>query len=98
MKQGTQIAYIPNHAKGDITHPDVEFGFVTAEAPIGFVVNGQSKYHFCRYWSKGKLGTELRTLSCSQMTPTKCLVEHDSVPQGVVDSWLARRRKERLIK
>lgn len=30
FKRGDQVAYIPDHAYGDIEHPDVEFGFVTS--------------------------------------------------------------------
>jgi hypothetical protein len=78
MKQGTQIAYIPTHANGDIKHPDVEFGFVMAE---------NEDTHFCRYWRKGNLG-ELRTRANSEATPNENLVEHQSVRQTVVDYWI----------
>ncbi len=74
MKPGTQIAYIPTHANGDINHPDVEFGFVTSE---------QETAHFCRYWMKGNPG-ELRTKANSESTPNDSLVEHVSVPQKTV--------------
>lgn len=30
LKPGTQVAYVPNHVEGDLTHPDVQYGFVTA--------------------------------------------------------------------
>jgi hypothetical protein len=83
MKMGTQIAYIPNHANGDIHHKDVEFGFVTEESI--------PEIHFCRYWSKVN-PNELRTLSCSEATPTKNLVEHKSVPQHIIDHWLGEVR------
>lgn len=79
MKQGTQIAYIPNHAEGNITHPDVEFGFVSSE---------RAGAHFCRYWRKGHPG-ELRTLANSELTPTENLIEHESVSQECVEQWLA---------
>ena len=89
MRPGTQIAYIPYHAKGDVKHPDVEFGFVVSE---------QGNCHFCRYWRRGHLG-ELRTLANSELTPSACLVEHTSVPQGLVDVLLKgiseAREKER---
>ncbi len=84
MKLGTQIAYIPLHAAGDLEgvedilkHPDVEFGFVTSEGQGGAI-------HFCRYWRKGYLG-ELRTCANSEATPTEMLMEYDSVPQEIVD-------------
>lgn len=47
MKIGTQVAYLPTHADGDVTHPDVEFGFVTS---------ARGEAHFCRYWRKGQPG------------------------------------------
>jgi len=76
MKPGTQIAYIPLHAEGDINHPDVELGFVVSE---------RGDAHFCRYWRKGHLG-ELRTVANSELTPTDNLVEYKSVSQDVVDN------------
>jgi hypothetical protein len=79
MKIGTQIAYIPLHAGGDISHPDVEFGFITA--------SGQSN-HFCRYWRRGKNGLELRTVANSESTPTEQLIVYQSVSQSIVDDWL----------
>lgn len=78
MNRGTQIAYIPMHAEGNIDHPDVEFGFVTSQ---------REGAHFCRYWCAGHLG-ELRTVACSELTPDDCLVEHESVAQAVVEKWL----------
>jgi len=80
MKQGTQIAYIPNHANGNINHPDVEFGFVTT-------VRGSNQC-FCRYWRKGKPGT-LRTTLNSELTLTKNLREAVSVDQAIVNSLIA---------
>lgn len=79
MRRGTQIAYIPNHADGNINHPDVEFGFVTSES---------EKYnaHFCRYWRRGT--NELRTKSNSELTPDEFLVEHNSVAQFVINELL----------
>jgi len=76
MKSGTQIAYIPLHAEGDINHPDVEFGFVVSE---------RGDAHFCRYWRRGHLG-ELRTVANSELTPSDNLVEYKSVSQDVVDN------------
>jgi hypothetical protein len=78
MKTGTQVAYVPLHAKGNINHPDVEFGFVMAE---------NKDTHFCRYWKRGEPGI-LRTRANSEATPTEMLVEHQSVDQSVVDNWL----------
>lgn len=81
MKPGTQIAYVPCHAEGDVNHPDVEFGFVTSEQE-GF-------FHFCRYWYKNRFG-ELRTKANSELTPTECLVKYESVSQALVDELLGR--------
>ena len=78
MNPGTQIAYIPTHAEGNINHPDVEFGFVVSE---------RDDNHFCRYWRKSHLG-ELRTVANSELTPTYALVEHVSVSQELVDNLI----------
>jgi hypothetical protein len=37
MIAGTQIACVPDHASGDLKHPDVQFGFVSAEIVISAV-------------------------------------------------------------
>ncbi len=81
--RGTQIAYIPLHAKGDINHKDVQFGFITSAAKDGA--------WFCRYWYDEKIAGvkgELRTKSCSEATPAECLVEHDSYSEEMVDAAL----------
>jgi hypothetical protein len=33
FKPGDQVVYVPNHAHGDIAHPDVERGVVTSINP-----------------------------------------------------------------
>ena len=30
MKVGDRVAYIPLHAGGDLSHPDVEMGYITS--------------------------------------------------------------------
>ena len=80
IQRGTQIAYIPMHAEGDIEHPDVEFGFVTS-------VRGSTA--FCRYWRRGSVG-ELRTVANSECTPMDSLVEHRSVMQSRINNSLTR--------
>jgi hypothetical protein len=75
FQPGTQIAYIPNHARGDIKHPDVEFGFVVSLG-LGGV--------FCRYWSKSAPNI-LRTTATSELTYYEHLVLHKSHPQFEVD-------------
>ena len=79
--KGTQIIYVPDHAKGNIEHPDCEMGFVTnADTHNGFV--------FCRYWSKHFLG-ELRTAANSELTPIANIMIHDSFPQQRIDDAIA---------
>jgi len=79
MKRGTQIAYIPTHAGGDINHPDVQFGFVTSER--GDTV-------FCRFWSKHSPG-ELCTKANSEGADRTNIVEHVSRSQSSVNAALA---------
>lgn len=78
MEKGTQIAYIPSHANGNINHPDVEFGFVISET---------ANSHYCRYWKKGNIYS-LRTKANSELTPNECLVKHRTHPQYVVDGFI----------
>jgi hypothetical protein len=84
MKKGTQIAYIPNHVSREdadfLSHPDVEFGFVTSQHP-------KNDSHFCRFWYKGKPGVLLTTTS-SQIAMDRNLIEFDSVPPNVVEETL----------
>jgi len=78
MKRGTQIAYVPTHANGDLDHDDVQTGFVIS-------VNGDAAY--CRYWSKSN-PDELRTKANSELTPLCLLEEIDSTSQERVDEIL----------
>lgn len=80
LARGTQIAYIPSHAEGDLSHPGVEFGFVTS---VGLYADEQENVAFCRYWRKDL--TDLRTKANSEATPISCLVLHESVPQWRVN-------------
>lgn len=81
MKRGTQIAYIPNHAHGDINHPDVEFGFVTSQ-------RDEISIHFCRFWRRGAEGKSLRTTSCSESVCDVNLVKHEYVSQHIIENTL----------
>lgn len=74
FKAGTQIAYVPSHANGDIGHPDVEFGFVTS---------ARGDVHLCRYWRKDEPGA-LRTVANSEATPTDLLIQYVSVGNDVI--------------
>lgn len=78
FQPGAQIAWIPNHAAGDIQHPDVELGFVTST---------DGDLHYCRFWMKGQPGV-LRTVANSERTPARSLVAHDSVEQTTVDRYM----------
>lgn len=75
LKKGMQIAYIPNHADGDVDHPDVEFGFVTS-------VKGDTV--FCRYW-RSKDSPELRTKTNSEGASKRYISYYVSRPQNEVD-------------
>jgi hypothetical protein len=70
LMRGDQIAYIPMHANGDITHKDVQFGFVTTNSPT-------LKAAYCRYWlsvdPESKNCLVLRTKANSELTPYECL-------------------------
>ena len=79
LPDGTQIAYIPMHADGDINHSDVEFGFVCdkdRKLPDSVL---------CRYWHKGGEGSALRTVANGERTPFEMLVVHRSTYQGTID-------------
>jgi len=97
MKMGTQVVYIPNHANGNIQHKDVEFGFVTGRSPVLGKLLGREEGCYCRYWSK-ELPNKPRTLSCSELTPARNLIEHSILPQSVIYSWMEKlgyRRESR---
>ena len=81
---GTQIIYIPLHAKGDENHPDAQAGFVTS-------VRGNTV--FCRYWSK-KTG-QLRTTANSEGCDRQFLIVKDTVPDMRV--WQAIRANDIVI-
>lgn len=81
LVRGTQIAYVPDHAKETgLTHRDVRFGFVTS----GPAVDGS---YFCRYWLT-RTSPELRTKSCSELTPIENIVIIDSHTVGEVETAL----------
>lgn len=67
---GDQIAYIPDHANGQIDHPDVEFGFIVKENPR------MENVYVCRYFyydhDKKQLGV-LRTKANGENTNVRNL-------------------------
>jgi len=75
LERGTQILYVPSHADGDVSHCDVEVGFVTQDAG--------ERGAFCRYWSKSSAHT-LRTKANSELTPREMIIVQDTVPQALV--------------
>jgi hypothetical protein len=81
--RGAQIAYIPSHAKGDIHHSDVQFGFVTSKTQNGA---------FCRYFRSD--GKELRTTANSELTPWNCLVLYHHHIDSDIDNLLDGIDKE----
>jgi len=92
LKKGTQIAYIPVHAKGDVNHPDVEFGFVAQVAQLGYRENDLT--YFCRFWQKGKPGV-LRTIANSERCYDYQLIEHQSVNKKIVTQTINRLYKKK---
>lgn len=78
LHRGSQVAFVPARANGNLAHESVEYGFVTS-------VRGNIA--FCRYWD---WDGSLRTLYGSLATPIDYLVPLDIVSQDVVDEWLER--------
>jgi len=74
---GDQVAYVPPHAKGDIDHEDVEFGFVTSV---------REDTVFCRYF-RSRDSDELRTRSCSEGAAAADIVPCWHHEQKVIDNW-----------
>ena len=88
---GTQIVYVPDHADGDMEHPDCEFGFVTS---VG------KDAAFCRYFFKESAGlgrTEPRTVANSESTPFDNILIYDHMDRVYVDRWMAAIIKEGAI-
>ena len=80
LARGTQVVYIPTHAKGLASHRDAERGFVTS-------IRGNTV--FCRYWSKSNPDI-LRTKANSEGTPQELLVVANTKPQAEVDAALEK--------
>ena len=92
MKKGTQIIYIPRHVKviegQEEMHPGVELGFVFGKPGL------LRTSVFCRYWSKHS-PNELRTKSCSELTPIDCILIKDTRPQEVVDKVIKKIEEDK---
>jgi len=76
FKPKDQIAYVPTHAKGDMNHSSVIYGFI--------MISGV-EYSFCRYWLKGQPGV-LRTTSCSERTPNNCLYKYKLCTEDEIET------------
>lgn len=78
---GTQVIYVPMHAKGDVNHPDCEEGFITSH---------NEHYVFCRFWSKypGR-ENELRTTTCSEAVSPERLIKKETRPQSLINTKFA---------
>ena len=86
FQRGDQVVYVPNHAGKDMSHPDVEYGFVTSLNSAGDA--------FVRYWRNGQLGT-LRTVANSECTPIDNLYSYNSVPQRTVAAALRKIEEDK---
>lgn len=92
LTQGTQIVYVPKHMKFEDGVFDYPFGM-----EAGFVSSGPTGdgSYFCRYWRivHGKITYELRTKSCSELTPRRLIRVMNTVPQEMVtkaiQEWLS---------
>lgn len=81
FKRGDQVAYVPDHANGDISHIDVDFGFVAT------IYRPKSTFVFVRYWSKHS-PNELRTKANSEATLPINLAHYSTKPQEEIDELL----------
>lgn len=91
LEPGTQIAYVPLHANGDLAHPDVQFGFIQE-------VRGGTA--LCRFWSKSRqrkhqIG-DLRTKANAESASLSDLVLHPHCEQRVIDNYLRVRGSDAL--
>lgn len=87
LRPGTQILYVPDHAKGNLSHQDVEKGFVEFIRPeLGMA--------FCRYYSKYD-EKELRTKANAERSPIRNIVIKDHRPQNEVDDELLKIVEEK---
>lgn len=78
-KKGDQIAYVPSHTEGDLSHEDVEFGFVMAD---------KGDHCFCRYFYRPikDMKPTLRTLANSESTPKHSMRMHYFASPSYIDT------------
>ena len=78
LPKGTQVVYMPTHARGNNRHPDVEHGFVMVD-------EGDNCY--VHYWSKIN-PDYLRTVANSEYTSKGMLEVRPSRSQWRVDAMI----------
>ena len=88
---GTQIAYVPSHAKGDVNHPDADWGFVQEQREDSCL---------CRFWSKNRqhqrqIG-DMRTKANAESAQKRDLIPHQHCRQELIDNFLRVRGKSDL--
>lgn len=71
LKPGTYVVYLPDHARGDTTHPAAEYGYVEDTSDDMLHVK-------CRYWRRGT--RELRTTANGEWTPRRNLISMAEMP------------------
>lgn len=88
LERGTQIAYVPMHAEGDIKHVDVEFGIVVRP-------HAHEASHYCLYWAQRSTPDkpEMRTRLNCELTPTWTLVKVRVVSDEHVSAALDEYQK-----
>jgi len=91
LEPGTQIAYVPAHAKGDVNHPDVGWGFVQEQ---------RGETALCRFWAKDRqhkhqIG-DLRTKANAESASLSDLVLHQHCRQEMINSYLRVRGGQKL--
>lgn len=101
LKKGQQIVYLPDHI--DLSTMGANWYYPNGAQP-GFVTSGptfpnlciptteQEEHYFCRYWQydykRGIYVPELRTLSSSELTTSRCLIVLDTFLQLHVEYWI----------
>ena len=80
LKRGSQVAYIPHHAHGNIDHEDVEYGFVTSVKKLLGIA-------YVRYFWK-QYPDQLRNTTNSEGTLISDLYPIDHRSQEVIDKLL----------
>lgn len=88
---GTQIIYVPAHAKKNLTHKDCRAGFVVSDKKR-FVTYRKKRIRafFCRYWEKVYPWDipRLELNSCNELVPVNRFIVKNSTPQIFVQEAL----------